>query len=176
MQVENLQFAMQLMAAAAAIAGAYMDLTTRKIPNKLTTPTAVLGLGANFLFFGWSGLKNSLFGFLLGFSFILLWILGALKAGDVKLYMAVGAAGGWKFCIEVMAVSILLGGAVSFLILLVRKKGRESLKNVGNYMVNLFLLRKFYPYKPISEASYFSFGAFIAVGAAAAVMKTIICR
>lgn len=165
MQTQNFKFIMQIFAMSVAIAGAYTDLTVRKIPNKLTMSATLLGFGSNLLFCGWNAFVNSVLGFLLGFSFILLWILGALKAGDVKLYMAIGAVGGWRFCLSVMFVSILLGGIVSFFILLIRKEGRIALKNVWNYIVNMFLLRKFYPYKPISESSYFSFGIYIAVGA-----------
>ena len=163
--MQDLGFIMRLLAVAVAIAGAYTDLSVRKIPNKLTMSATLLGFGSNLLFYGWNAFVNSVLGFLLGFSFILLWILGALKAGDVKLYMAIGAVGGWRFCLSVMIISVLLGGIVSFFILLIRKEGRIALKNVWNYIVNMFLLRKFYPYKPISESSYFSFGIYIAVGA-----------
>lgn len=147
-------------------AGAYMDLKHQKIPNKLTMPSILLGVLLNNLFKGLDGLAGSLAGIAVGFSFFLLFALGALKAGDVKLYMALGALGGWFFCVEVMVCSVLIGGVVSLCIMITRRQGRDSLRSLWNYGINLLLTRQFHMYKPYSEASYFSFGCCICAGTA----------
>ena len=78
------------LAVAAACACACVDLRTKKIPNQLTLPAAVAGMVINLIFGGFSGLLTSLLGLGAGFACVSLWFVGGLKAGDVKLYMAVG--------------------------------------------------------------------------------------
>lgn len=157
-----------ILAAAAACAGGFADLKCRKIPNRLTIPAMGAGLFLNLLLRGFGGVLSSLAGILAGFAFFLLFVIGALKAGDVKLYMAVGAIGGWRFVLNTMALSVLAGGILSFGILICRKRGRMALRNVWNYLTNVIITRNFYRYEPLDQESYFSFGCCIALGAVAA--------
>lgn len=129
----------------------------------------------NLLTNGIAGIGDSCLGILLGFSFILLWLLGALKAGDVKLYMAVGALGGWRFALSVMVSSILIGGAAAVCIMLARKSGRRSIKKLWVYACNLFLTREFHTYQS-DDASYFCFGVCIAAGAVWTYLKLSVTK
>lgn len=79
----------------AAGCGACTDLKYHKIYNKLTMPSILTGMICHLIF---GGLLSSILGILLGFLTILFCGISMLKAGDVKLYMAVGALAGWKFC------------------------------------------------------------------------------
>jgi len=79
---------------------AYTDGTVGKIYNKFTFPTMLLGLILNGVFAGGQGLTWSLIGLAVGMG--IQWIpfmVGAARAGDVKLLMAVGALKGWAFCV-----------------------------------------------------------------------------
>lgn len=158
----------------AACVGGWTDLRYRKIPNRLTMPVMAAGILLNLVLGGLGGMFDSLCGIGLAFAFILLFALGALKAGDVKLYMAVGAVGGWRYVLDVMIFSILIGGIFSFFLMLSRRSGRKKLKNLWNYGVNLLLTHRFYMYEPQEESSYFSFGCCIAAGAAIVLGKTVI--
>lgn len=160
---------LEIVAILVACISATVDFKTHKIPNKLTVNSALIGLILNLLFGGLSGLWNSFLGTLTGFTFILLWMLGALKAGDVKLYMAIGAIGGWRFGLNTIIYSIMIGGIAAFAVMLTRKSGRKSLKNLWNYTVNLFLTRKFHTYEG-DESAYFCFWVCIAAGAVAAMI------
>lgn len=160
---------MRILAVLVACAGAMTDYKTHKIPNKLTVNALLAGLLLNLLLEGGQGLLGSALGALAGFSFILLWCLGALKAGDVKLYIAIGALGGWKFGLNSMIDSILIGGIAAVVVMVFRKSGRKSLKNLRNYAVNLILTRKFHTYEG-EESAYFCFGFCIAAGAVAALV------
>jgi prepilin peptidase CpaA len=81
-------------AAVAAITAvaAILDFRTRKIPNWLTVPAAVLGLAYHALGFGPVGPVSALLGLTIGFSLLILpWLLGGGGMGDVKLLAALGA-------------------------------------------------------------------------------------
>jgi prepilin peptidase CpaA len=96
------------------------DVLRRKIYNALTIPAMALGI----LTFGWTygltGLGQSLGGILTGLAcFALFFGLRWLGAGDVKLLMAFGAWGGARFSANVALLSIVLGGIMAFLALLV---------------------------------------------------------
>ncbi len=151
-------------AVAVAAAASFTDLKTRKIPNKLTFSAMLAGLVCNLVLFGFKGITGSLLGILMGFAAFIFFAIGALKAGDVKLYMAIGAFAGWHFCGYAIVYSILVGGVASFIFMLLRKSGRTALKNLKNYFVNMFYTRHFYMYQPQEASSYFSFGCCILVG------------
>jgi prepilin peptidase CpaA len=99
----------------------------RKIFNWLTAPAMAIGLGLSFLAGGFSGVLYGVIGIgiaLLAFGWM--WGLGALGAGDVKLLMAFsslsGAAasmgrGAVSFAVDLVLLSILVGGAIAFGIL-----------------------------------------------------------
>lgn len=163
----------QIAAVCVALAGAAMDLKTHKIPNKLTAPCILVGLLLRTITGGISGLGTALTGTAMGSLFIFLWLLGGLKAGDVKLYMAVGALGGWRYCLNTEVYSILFGGAGAVIHMLIRENGIRSLKRVWLYMMNMLMSRSFYMYEG-EESSYFCFGCFIAAGALAAALWQIL--
>lgn len=162
---------LQWMPAAVAVIiagiGGYTDFTQKKIPNRLTFPAMAAGLILNLLLGGFPAFFGSLAGIAVGFAYFILFAVGALKAGDVKLYMAIGAAGGWRYGLTVMIVSVLIGGAAAFLLMLVKKGGTGRLRNLWYYFTGMFLSRRFYRYQPQGEDSYFCFGWCIAAGAAA---------
>lgn len=165
---ENLNIILELAAIGVAVIGGIGDWKRRKIPNRLTFPVMLAGLAGNLVLRGGAGLLDSAAGIGTGFLVFFLFAIGALKAGDVKLYMAVGAVAGWRFCGDTIIWSILLGGAAALLLMASRRTGRRALKNLWLYFVNLLYTRKFRMYQPESELSYFSFGCCIAAGAAAA--------
>lgn len=151
-------------AVAVAAAASITDLKTRKIPNKLTFSAMLAGLACNLVLFGFKGLIGSFLGILMGFTAFIFFAIGALKAGDVKLYMAIGAFTGWRFCGYAIVYSILVGGVAAFIFMLLRKSGRTALKNLKNYFVNMFYTHHFYMYQSQDTSSYFSFGCCILVG------------
>lgn len=68
------------------------DLRSRRIPNWLVVPFLVGGIVVSTWVHGWHGLGRSLEGLLLGFVIYgILFFLGGMGAGDVKLAAAIGA-------------------------------------------------------------------------------------
>ncbi len=143
---------------------AFTDLKEHKIYNKLTMPSIAAGILLNLVLEGMGGLKNSLLGFGLGVLSMILWILGMLKAGDVKLYMSVGAIAGWKFCGYTIIGSILTGGLISAFLIVFRGTAKASFMRIKLYILHLFYTREFHIYEPEESSAYCSFGSCIFCG------------
>lgn len=93
--------------AAFTVAAAVLDYRTRKIPNWLTVPAAVLGLLYSSFAPNGVGVLFSLAGFAVGFSLLILpWLLGGGGMGDVKLLAALGAWTGPLTILAIFAVAV----------------------------------------------------------------------
>ena len=74
------------------VVAAVIDVRTQRIPNWLSLPCLVAGLGFSGMTHGWSGLGLSLLGLLTAaLVFGIFCYLGGMGMGDVKLFAAVGA-------------------------------------------------------------------------------------
>lgn len=92
----------------------FTDLRSRRIPNWLVLPFLVAGVAVSAWVLGWHGVAQSLEGFALGASiFGLLFCLGGMGMGDVKLCAAVGAwVGPWQLMIA-LVITGLAGGVMA---------------------------------------------------------------
>ena len=163
----KLEIIFQMAAVIVACAGGWLDYKTHKIPNKLTVACMIGGIASRFILGGMEEMLAGLLGWAVGWIFIVLWILGALKAGDIKLYMAVGAVGGWQFCLNTAIYSMIFGGITAVYLFVRRRSGMQELKHLWLYITNLLLIRKYTKYRG-GEKSYFCFGWLIGAGGAAA--------
>ena len=94
------------------------DLRWRTIPNWLTGPSILVGLGLHTFINQWTGLIFSLEGAALGLGlFLIIYVLGWMGAGDVKLYAAVGSFLGPVQTISAAIVIALVGGLLALVIL-----------------------------------------------------------
>jgi prepilin peptidase CpaA len=133
-----------------ALLAALMDWRTRRIPNWLTVPAVALGLGANIIFAGWQGAKNSLEGMGLALVLLLPFVLmRGLGAGDWKLMAAVGAFLGPKLFLFALLVSLGVSGLMAFVHLLRLGRTMETLRNVV-VLVRGFLSFGVRPHRDIS--------------------------
>jgi prepilin peptidase CpaA len=120
----------------------YVDAKFSKIPNYLTVSGAVLGISYHFIFYGWSGLKFSLIGLLIGFGILfLLYLFKAIGAGDVKLFGAIGALSGSEFVLQSIMYSILYAGFIGVGILLFRRELIQGVKSSLFRLLNFVLFR-----------------------------------
>lgn len=116
---------------------AYTDGREGKIYNKFTFPAMILGVALNGFFGGSFGLLWSLLGWAIGMG--IQWVpfmIGAAKAGDVKLLAAVGALKGWAFC----TFGFLYGAVAFALVILPWLARRGELKAVGDNIGGYFKL------------------------------------
>src|ERR1700691_6738776 len=87
------------------------DLRNRRIPNWLVVPFLVIGIAASTWLHGWRGLGFSFEGLGLGLLLygILFW-MGGMGAGDVKLAAAIGAWIGPSQLFIALVVTAMAGG------------------------------------------------------------------
>lgn len=110
---------------------AYWDLRYRRIPNWATLPGTALGLGMNGLFLGWQGMKASGLGLLVGFGALLvLFALGWMGGGDVKLMAAVGALKGYPFVVSALFYSLIVGVVIGVAMLIWNRKTLRTFRNL----------------------------------------------
>jgi len=117
-------------ALAIASVGAVKDVRGRRIPNWLTYSGLLAALVVREAFAGWPGLKGGLLGMLLaGGIFYLLFLLGGMGGGDVKLVAAVGAWAGTVQAESVLVVAALAGGILAAGYVVMHRQVRETLLN-----------------------------------------------
>ena len=121
-----------------AIAAAFSDIRTRKIPNWITVPGAVMGFSLNTYYEGVGGGMWSLAGACLGFGiFIAFYIAGGMGAGDVKLFSAVGALTGPRALVVVFVFTALLGGIAAAALAASRGRLTETLQKTALLLLDL---------------------------------------
>lgn len=70
----------------------FTDLRSRRIPNWLVLPFLVAGVAVSGWLHGWHGIEQSLAGMALGAVLLgILFVMGGMGMGDVKLCAAIGA-------------------------------------------------------------------------------------
>jgi prepilin peptidase CpaA len=97
-----------------AIIIGYYDVRYRRIPNAFVLAALAAGLAMNGIFGGLPGVAASLGG--CGLAFVLMFILhifGAMGAGDVKLFAAIGAVTGAQLVVPTFLVVVLTGGLLA---------------------------------------------------------------
>ena len=92
----------------------YYDVRYRRIPNVLVLSALLAGVSINTAFGGWHGMLSSLEGFALAFfPMLLMHIFGAMGAGDVKLFGAVGAVLGGGLVPLAFVLVVMLGALLA---------------------------------------------------------------
>jgi prepilin peptidase CpaA len=92
---------------AVLVVATFTDLRSRRIPNWLVLPFMVAGIVVSTFLHGWHGLAMSLGGLGLGgLIFGVLFAMGGMGMGDVKLLAAVGA---WVWPSQLMLALVVTG-------------------------------------------------------------------
>ncbi|MEF2967076.1 A24 family peptidase [Paenibacillus sp. M1] len=129
------------------LAAAFMtDIRTMKIPNVITLSGLVAGLVWNLLYGGWMGGLFALKGIAAGFGvMLLLYFLGAVGGGDVKLFAAIGAWTGAVMTLYIMMYSIFAAGLIGILVLILRREIFSRLRGALRNVLGSYILKSWSP-------------------------------
>jgi len=145
----------------------YHDVRYRRIPNPFVLATLITGLILNLSLSGLSGGLNSLGGCVL--AFILMFIMhvfGAMGAGDVKLFAAIGSVIGAQLVLPTFVVVVLTGGLLALVSILRSGVFRTTMHRVLQIFVGLlpgWQMPKFSV--PADRRRTIPYGAAITIGA-----------
>jgi prepilin peptidase CpaA len=152
-----------------AFVGAVTDVRSARIPNRLTYSALVGALGLRAVVLGLPGLKSGAAGMLVaGGLFLLLFVLGAMGGGDMKLMAAVGAWVGSTQVMTLILAAALAGGTLAIGRIIFRNMLGETLRNTIR-LISHCLTSGLQPHPELNVQSPGSqrvpFGVAIAVGA-----------
>jgi prepilin peptidase CpaA len=137
-RVPPLPIASQVLLCLIVIPCGIYDYRSQRVPNWLTLPGILLGVGFNTFRAHTAGLWVSIQGLGLALAIYgLLYLLRALGAGDVKLMAAVGAVVGPAHWLRIFILTALCGGVVALVLIVVRGRFRHTLSNAGLVLASL---------------------------------------
>src|ERR1044072_5786687 len=116
----------------------YYDVRYRRIPNAFVLATLISGLTLNLVLGGVSGGLNSLGGCV--FAFVLMFMLhvfGAMGAGDVKLFAAIGSVIGAPLVLPTFVVVVLTGGVLALVSIIRSGVGTSTFHRVLQILIGL---------------------------------------
>lgn len=114
-----------------ACVGGMSDLHSARIPNWLTYSGIVFALLLRAVVLGWAGLISGLLALLITFAiFFLLFVMGALGGGDVKLMCSVAVWAGRNHFLFVLIAAALAGGFLAIVYIFFGQGMRTTLRNL----------------------------------------------
>lgn len=125
------------------VAAAFVSDSRRmRIPNWMTVPSMLAGLLVHWIAGGSEGLLHSLGGAGTGLLvMLLLYVTGAVGAGDVKLFAGIGAWIGAWYTLQAIMYSILFAALIGCLIMLYRRESFRRLFRIAGRLTGFILLR-----------------------------------
>lgn len=142
--------AVRLLFAAAMVALFAIDLEHHLLPDAITLPGIVTGLGAS-LFLP-PGLRDALIGILAGGG--VLWLIGeayyrfageeGMGGGDVKMLAMIGAFLGWQLVIVTLVFSSITGAVIGLLVIAIRRGGMKYALPYGTFLSIAALVASLY--------------------------------
>ena len=116
----------------------YHDVRYRRIPNAFVLATLISGLTLNVAFGGPQGGISSIGGCVLAFILMfMLHVFGAMGAGDVKLFAAIGSVIGAQLVLPTFVVVVLTGGLLALISVVRSGVFRTTMHRVLQILVGL---------------------------------------
>jgi len=128
------------------------DIRHCRIPNWLTFSGVLGGLIYHGIMEGMKGLLFSLYGLLFGLVLLfILYLFGAIGAGDVKLFAAYGAIAGIEFVTHSMVYAVLYAGLIGIAVLIVQKKLVQRMLWIFHGLLSFLIMKELLVFKDIPQ-------------------------
>jgi prepilin peptidase CpaA len=153
------------------------DVARMRIPNRLSASFAVIGMLVHSGFRGWQGLRFSACGLVTGFVLLLLLhVIGAAGAGDVKLFAAIGALAGPAYTVHCLVYSIIFAGAIGLAVMVFHREWLRQTVRFFRHIAVIVCLRQTEPLLRLKDHAILRFPFMYAVlpGAVAACTNRLI--
>lgn len=116
----------------------YYDVRYRRIPNAFVIATLASGILVNSIFGGMQGALASLCGCALAFILMFsMHVFGAMGAGDVKLFAAIGSVTGAPYVFPMFLIVILTGAVLAVIAALRARAMRATAMRVIQILAGL---------------------------------------
>lgn len=156
--------AMNLCLGVLILASLYHDLKFSRIPNVITVSGMAAGIGLHSVFNDWQGILFSVAGCLAGLLVVaMLYFIGAVGAGDVKLFGAIGALCGAQYTLIVLMYSILYAGLIGVAVLVYRKEVRQRVGSVFRSLCFFICFKDMEALAPAPKSDLLTFPFMLAV-------------
>lgn len=155
------------------VAAVVSDLSSHRVPNRLTFSMILVALVLHTWFGHWEGLAFAFFGLIAGLlCFLPFHLFGTMGAGDVKLLAAVGAVVGPGTVVIAALMTILAGGLIALVYITARGGLLAMLQRYSSMFVLLTARQPKYIPPASGEAAglRFPYALAIACGTALAVI------
>lgn len=139
------------------------DIRSMRIPNVITAAGVLAGAVIQTSLAGWTGLAHASMGLAAGFfPLLFLYWLGAVGAGDVKLFAALGALSDPLYALACLMYSLLYAGVFAVAILIVRHN-RHYLQRFAASLFHLIWFRDLLQWTEIRNHAQLRFPFMMAV-------------
>jgi leader peptidase (prepilin peptidase)/N-methyltransferase len=132
----SMSFAIYALMASTLVVVAFIDFDHKIIPNSITLPGMVIGLGLSLGIAPIAPLTSLLGLFAGGTLFYLIAVIsrGGMGGGDIKLIAMIGAFLGWQGALFTIFSGALLGSLVGGTLMLLGRKGRKDKVPFGPFL------------------------------------------
>ena len=114
-----------------ASVAAFSDVRKARIPNWLTYSSLATALVLRAAVLGWAGFKSGALGMLAaGGIFLILFFMGAMGGGDMKLMASTGAWVGSDHVVTILLVAAMAGGVLALVQIVFGGRGWQTLRNL----------------------------------------------
>lgn len=152
---------------------AYYDIRYRRIPNAIVVFVLLTGLAINALLGGTFGFLSALLGCVIAFGLMLLLrLFGAMGAGDLKLFAAIGALIGVGLVPQTFLYVVLTGGAVAACYMLKRRGTKRTLRRLIHVLRHPFHSKGIEPSTLLQES--IPYGIAITIGSVISVARGLV--